>query len=68
MATLSLGLKMLNEESSMRTCSYSEAAYFDGDFCQHVADKEEHERLERKLRQARNYYSRVKSRKVIDHG
>lgn len=28
-----------------RTCSYSEAAYFDGEHCQHIADYEEHRRL-----------------------
>lgn len=32
----------------MRTSSYSEAAYFDGDHCQHCADREERQRLERK--------------------
>lgn len=28
-----------------RTASYSEAAYFDGEHCQHIADYEEHRRL-----------------------
>lgn len=30
-----------------RTSSYSEAAYFDGEHCQHIADWEEHRRLQR---------------------
>ena len=33
--------------------SYSERAYFDGDFCQHVADRDEAVRLNRIMRQAR---------------
>lgn len=32
---------------------YSEAAYFDGNHCQHVAAWEEHKRLERIARQCR---------------
>lgn len=32
---------------------YSEASYFDGDACQHVADREEMQRLERKREVAR---------------
>lgn len=31
----------------LRTCSYSEAAYFEGEHCQHIADYEEHRRLRR---------------------
>lgn len=31
----------------LRTTSYSEAAYFDGEHCQHIADYEEHKRLQR---------------------
>lgn len=31
----------------IRTASYSEAAYFDGEHCQHIADWEEHRRLQR---------------------
>lgn len=31
----------------LRTASYSEAAYFDGEHCQHIADWEEHRRLQR---------------------
>lgn len=30
-----------------RTASYSEAAYFDGEHCQHIADWEEQRRLQR---------------------
>lgn len=30
-----------------RTASYSEAAYFDGEHCQHIADWEEQKRLKR---------------------
>lgn len=33
--------------------SYSERAYFDGDHCQHVADRDEAARLNRIMRQAR---------------
>ncbi len=31
----------------LRTASYSEAAYFDGEHCQHIADWEEYRRLQR---------------------
>lgn len=37
----------------LRTCSYSEAAYFDGEHCQHIADYEDFRRLERIRKQAR---------------
>lgn len=36
----------------LRTCSYSEAAYFDGEHCQHIADYEEFRRIERIRKQA----------------
>lgn len=40
----------------LRTASYSEAAYFDGEHCQHIADYEEHRRLcARKLEAQRAY-------------
>lgn len=37
----------------LRTCSYSEAAYFDGEHCQHIADYEDFRRVERIRKQAR---------------
>lgn len=37
---------------------YSEAAYFDGNHCQHCADREEHQRLARARRQARQVFER----------
>lgn len=37
-----------------RKSLYAEAAYFDGEPVQHCADREEHFRLERKKRQARD--------------
>ena len=39
-----------------RTSLYAEAAYFDGEPVQHCAAREEHFRLERKRRQARDAY------------
>lgn len=44
---------------TIRTASYSEAAYFDGEHCQHIADYEEHRRVQRirdKARQRANEY------------
>jgi len=35
--------------------NYAEAAYFDGNHCQHVADRDEHRRLQRISEQARRY-------------
>lgn len=35
---------------------YAERAYFDGDFCQHCADRDEVERLRRAMRQAQQAY------------
>lgn len=32
--------------------SYSEAAYFDGNHCQHCADRDEHRRIQRKRSEA----------------
>ncbi|KMS64022.1 hypothetical protein [Sphingobium baderi] len=36
---------------------YSEASYFDGDHCQHVADREDRQRLERKRHETREALS-----------
>lgn len=41
---------------------YSEAAYFDGNHCQHVAAWEEHKRLARIARQAREAIGRERRR------
>lgn len=37
---------------------YSEAAYFDGNHCQHVADRDEHRRLQRKRQEAQRAFGR----------
>lgn len=36
----------------LRSSSYAEAAYFDGEHCQHIADWEESKRLARKRTEA----------------
>lgn len=42
---------------------YSEAAYFDGNHCQHVAAWEEHKRLARIARQAREAHRQNERRR-----
>lgn len=42
---------------------YSEAAYFDGNHCQHVAAWEEHKRLARIARQAREAAGMIERRR-----
>lgn len=42
--------------------SYSEAAYFDGNHCQHCADRDEHRRLER-IRKEANKAIRMNERR-----
>lgn len=41
---------------------YSEAAYFDGNHCQHVADKIEHDRIRRAQRQGEEAMRRYRRR------
>lgn len=44
---------------------YSEAAYFDGNHCQHVAAWEEHKRLERKRREAAGMIERRRNGRAM---
>jgi hypothetical protein len=41
---------------------YSEAAFFDGNACQHCADRDEQQRLSRKRQAAVSHYRRSKAR------
>lgn len=43
--------------------SYSERAYFDGDYAQHCADREEHQRLQRKRQAIIEHYRTMKAQR-----
>lgn len=49
----------------LRTSSYSEAAYFEGNHCQHIADYEERDRLQRIEQNNRRAFERQHGRRLV---
>lgn len=47
------------------SCSYSEAAYFEGNHCQHIADYEERGRLQRIEQNNRRAFERQHGRGLV---
>lgn len=54
--------KLPHERTARRVGSYAEAAFFDGNACQHCADRDEQQRLARKRQAAVSHYRRSKAR------